>query len=385
MADLQLGVIGVAQRGCLADAAHRPGRGSRIVAGADIWPSALAQFDQRLGGGMRLHADWRRLLDDRSLDAVFVTAPDFLHEEMAVAALEAGKAVYAEKPLAITIEGCDRILRTAMRTGSRLFVGHNMRHMPVILKMRELIGQGAIGSVQAVWCRHFVNYGGDAYFRDWHSERRCAGGLLLQKGCHDLDVIHWLAGARSEWVSGMGKLSVYDRCARRREPRADRFCAVFDPAHWPPTALEDVSPVVDVEDHNMVMAQLANGVQASYLQCHYTPDAERNYTFIGDRGRIENIGDSGRHEVHLWDRRGERSRPDAVFHLEPGLGGHGGADGAIVQAFLDYLLEGRTPSTSPVEARDAVAVGVKGHESMRGGGARLHVPPPEDDIIKHYQ
>jgi len=384
MDDLRVGVIGVCQRGTLADLAHRPGGGSRLVAGADPWPSALAEFDRRLGGGMGLHADWRALLDRRDVDAVFVTAPDHLHEEMVSAALEAGKAVYAEKPLAITLEGCDRILRTARATGSRLYVGHNMRHMPVVLKMREIIESGAIGRVQAVWCRHFINYGGDAYFRDWHSERRFTGGLLLQKGAHDIDVIHWLAGARTDWVSGMGRLSVYDRCARRQAPRTERFSARFDDAHWPPLALEDVSPDVDVEDHSMVMMQLANGAQASYLQCHYTPDAERNYTFIGDRGRLENEGDWGSCEVRVWTRRGARRDPDIVHRLKPEPGGHGGADTGVVQGFLDFVREGKPPLTSPVAARDAVAVGVLGHASMRGDGARLRVPPPEAEVAAYF-
>ena len=384
MDDLRIGVIGVCQRGTLADLAHRPGRGSRVVAGADLWPSALAEFDRRLGGGMRLCEDWRALLDDRGVDAVFVTAPDFLHEEMCVAALRAGKAVYAEKPLAITIEGADRILRAALETGARLYVGHNMRHMPVVLKMRQLIRAGAIGQVQAAWCRHFINYGGDAYFRDWHSERQYTGGLLLQKGAHDLDVIHWLAGARTGWVSGMGRLSVYDRCRRRTEPRTERFSARFDDAHWPPLALEDVSPAVDVEDHCMVMMQLENGVQASYLQCQYAPDAERNYTFIGDAGRLENVGDWGNCEVRVWNRRGARGSPDEIHRLKPVAGGHGGADEGVVQAFLDYVKEGKPPSTSPLAARDAVAAGVKGHESMRGGGERLRVPPAAADLAAAF-
>lgn len=102
-----------------------------------------------------------------------------------------------------------------MRTGSKLFVGHNMRYFPVVLKMKEIIDSGLIGDVQCGWCRHFINYGGDAYFRDWHSERKNTNGLLLQKGAHDIDVMHWLMGSRTRRVVGMGMLSVYDRCSRR--------------------------------------------------------------------------------------------------------------------------------------------------------------------------
>ena len=65
------------------------------------------------------------------------------------------------------------------------------------------------GEVKAGWCRHFVSYGGDAYFKDWHADRTKSTGLLLQKGAHDIDVLHWLCGGYSKRVSAMGALSVY--------------------------------------------------------------------------------------------------------------------------------------------------------------------------------
>ncbi|MFP3670744.1 Gfo/Idh/MocA family oxidoreductase, partial [Priestia sp. SIMBA_032] len=85
-------------------------------------------------------------------DAVMVLTPDDRHAAVAIPALEAGLAVFCEKPLAISIDDCDRILAAAQRTGSRLYVGHNMRHMPVITLMRRLIQEGRIGDVKAVWC-----------------------------------------------------------------------------------------------------------------------------------------------------------------------------------------------------------------------------------------
>ena len=212
MQELRIGVIGTCRRGELADFAHCPERGVRIVAGADSNRDALAAFGERLRrkfavaeGTVRFYADYRDLLADSGVDAVFVTAPDYLHEEMAVAALHAGKAVYLEKPMALTIEGCDNILRAARDRRAKLYLGHNMRYFPVVRKMKELIDAGAIGEVQAVWCRHFINYGGDSYFKDWHSERRYSNGLLLQKGAHDIDVIHYLCGGTARRVVGINK------------------------------------------------------------------------------------------------------------------------------------------------------------------------------------
>jgi predicted dehydrogenase len=134
----------------LALQAHRPAEGFEVVAGADVDPQALEAFAKAVGGNPLLTRDYREILARKDVEAVFVTTPDFLREEHGLAALEAGKAVYLEKPMAITIEGCDRLLETAFRTGSKLYLGHNMRHFPVINRMKEVIDSGLIGDIQAV-------------------------------------------------------------------------------------------------------------------------------------------------------------------------------------------------------------------------------------------
>ena len=382
MKTVKIGIIGTGGRGGHACNAHRPEEGWEVVMGADISPVARREFTEKFPDATAVE-DYRDLLANPELKVVFIMAPDFLHEEMAVAALEAGKAVYLEKPMAISIEGCDRILETAMRTGSKLFVGHNMRYFPSILKMKEVIDSGLIGEVQAGWCRHFINYGGDAYFRDWHSEQKNTCGLLLQKGAHDIDVMHWLMGSYTKAVVGMGMLSVYNRCARR-SPDTEG-CAKWDNSQYPPLTQTGFSPIIDVEDHNMIMMQMENGTQATYMQCHYAPDAERNYTFIGTKGRVENIGDSGDCRIHVWTRRGPRETPDIIYHLKPESGTHGGSDPMIISNFLAFVRDGVPTNATPLAARDAVAAGVLGHKSMRNGNMPQEVPPLPPEIVRYFE
>ena len=383
MKEVRIGVIGVGSRGGMVRLAHRPKEGFRVIAGADINADNFKSLTDYAGNDIFVSKDYKALLALKNLDAVFIASPDFIHEEHALAALRAGKAVYLEKPMAITVEGCDRLLRTARKTGSKLYLGHNMRHFPVILKMKEIIDSGLVGEIQAGWCRHFINYGGDAYFRDWHSERNNVTGLLLQKGAHDIDVMHWLMGGYTRTVAGMGMLSVYNKCKRR--PPKVQGSARWDNSQWPPLEQEGFSPVINVEDHSMVMMQLDNGTQACYMQCHYTPDAERNYTFIGTRGRIENIGDSGHCAVHVWTQRTARATPDIIHHLNPVEGSHGGSDPAIINEFLRFVRDGIKTKTSPVAARNAVAVGVLGHQSMRAGCHALKIPLLPRDLIRYFE
>lgn len=382
--DLRIGVIGAGGRGGLARCAHKPGEGSRIVAGVDIRPEALKSLQEFCKDDkIFVHSDYRKLLERKDIDAVFVSTPDYCHEEHALAALEAGKSVYLEKPMTITVEGCDKVLATAKRTGSKLYVGHNMRHMDFVIKMKELIDDGVIGNLQAVWCRHFIAYGGDAYFKDWHSEQKNTTGLLLQKGAHDIDVIHWLAGGFTRRVVGMGQLSVYNRCKNRRKP-SEPGVAQWSEFNWPPLSQKGISPKIDVEDHSMVMMQLGNGVQATYMQCHYTPDSCRNYTFIGDAGRIENYGDGYGRRIDVYTTRGGFAQPDVSYHLREVAGGHGGADPNIVAEFVSFAKGECKASTCPIAAREAVATGVLASYSMRNGNTPIDIPAPKADIIKYF-
>lgn len=382
--EIKLGVIGVGGRGIVADAAHKPNEGFRIVAGADVNPEALKAFPKRIKEeDLFLTEDYRELLEKEEIDAVFITSPDFLHEEHAIAALEAGKAVFLEKPMHISIEGCDRILETAYKTGSKLYLGHNMRHFHIINKMKNIIDSGIIGEIRNVWCRHFIGYGGDAYFKNWAAEQEYSNGLLLQKGAHDIDVIHWLAGSYTKSVVGMGMLSVYDKCEKRDE--GTKGDPTWNNSHWPPLSQTGMNPNMNIEDSNMIMMQLENGVQASYLQCHYTPDSERNYTFIGTKGRIENIGDHHECKVHVWTQRGPRETPDIVYNIKTIAGGHGGADPDILEVFLGFLKGNIEIKTSPIAARNAVAVGIMGHQSMRSGCGLQVIPPLPQYLIDYFE
>ena len=380
---MQFGIIGVGGRGeVFQENNHLPEEGYEITAGCDVNPKAQEAFSKRFPEA-RVFVDYHQLLALPDLDAVFIITPDDLHEEMACAALRAGKHVYLEKPLAITVSGCEKILRTAMETGKKLYVGHNMRCMPVIRKMKESLDSGRIGEVQLAWVRHFINYGGDAYFHDWHSERRHSTGLLLQKGAHDIDVLHWLMNSHTAKVVGMGMLSVYDKC-KRREPGTPGK-AVWNIKNYPPDAAPPYSPIIDVEDSNMILMQLASGKQCAYLQCHYTPDSDRNYTFIGTRGRIENHGVGDNAQILIWTQRAPVTLlPDETITLRGIPGTHSGADPAIMKNFREYVRGTAEPLTNPVDAMRAVLVGIAAHEAMRTDLNCRSIPEIAPDILQYF-
>lgn len=247
-------------------------------------------------------------------------------------------------------------------------------------RMKEVIDSGTIGEVQSVWCRHFISYEGDAYFKDWHSERRHTTSVLLQKGAHDIDIIHWFAGAYTRRVSAMGKLSVYNQVTdRRREDEPGN--SKWGRDNWPPLTQKGLSPKIDVEDHSMVLMHLENGVQASYQQCHYSPDDHRKYTVIGTKGRIENCGDlsTGDHwaTIRLWTYRcGYQEEGTESIRIPSTSGTHGDADPMVVNDFLDYIRTGRRTGATPLDARMSVAAGFFAARSLREENVPFDISPP---------
>lgn len=384
---LRVAVIGMGQRSAIARhvaeaVASSPDLQAQVTAIADVTEAGRER-------GRAEYPDAQVVADHRELagrvDAAIVTTPDWTHAEIAIDLLRAGIAVYLEKPLAITVEDADAVLNTAAETGTALYVGHNFRHAAVVRLMREVIDRGEIGQVKAVWCRHFVGNGGDYYFKDWHADRTKVNSLLLQKASHDLDVIHALAGGSTSRVVGMGSLSVYGDVTDRRDRSGELMGDWFSLDNWPPLEQTGLNPVVDVEDVSMVMMTLDNGVQASYEQCHFTPDYWRNYTVIGTEGRLENTGDTGGGVVKVWNhRRGWDVQGDREYPIAGVESGHADADLLTMTEFLRSVALGEPTSLSPIAARAAVAAGALATRSLRNGSVPIDVPSLPAATIAHF-
>ena len=384
-ATLRIGVVGVGARADIAKHFELPRLNCRITAAADPHPDAEARLPQRLGrSDIKLTRNVTELVAE-GIDAALVTSPDDTHAQVTCELLRAGIPVYVEKPLATRMNDAIEILRTAYETGTKLYVGHNMRHMDVVRSMRDLIRRGAIGEVKAIWCRHFVGNGGDYYFKDWHATREHATGLLLQKAAHDLDVMHWLADSHTTQVTAMGGLTLYDRITDRQDRSGQLLGDWFDMENWPPLSQKGLNPVVDVEDISMMLMQMESGLFASYQQCHYTPDYWRNYTVIGTEGRIENFGDYEGGHIKLWNRRHLYDpEGDARFPIKGDDKGHDDADVLTISEFVSFITDDTPTDTSPLGAWYAVAAAIAATDSLRNGSSPRDIPELDPDIVTYF-
>jgi len=384
MDQVRIGVIGVTGRGALAKNLHNPAGRSLLAGGMDTSEAALETFREEVGPDVFTTKNVDELLGRDDIDAVMVTSPDFTHEEYAVKAFEAGKHVFTEKPMAITTEGCDRMLDAWQKSGKQFMVGFNMRYMNIFRAMKEVADSGMIGEIKVVWVRHFVGTGGNWYYHDWHGTRANATSLLLQKASHDIDMIHWITGRYTKQVSAFGSLQYYggDKPNDLICPECDErdTCVEFQDCLNTKNSNRMNMCVfrkeIDVEDTSSVIMELDGGIQATYTQCHFSPDYWRNFTFIGTEGRMENMDDSDNVTVKF---RSRSKRPmnllgTAACELQPAEGGHGGADPVITEDFLDMLTKGKKPVATPLAGRMSVAVGCAAAESIRKGGGTIGIP-----------
>jgi predicted dehydrogenase len=160
--------------------------------------------------------EWRAVLDLKDVDAVFIGTPCDLHADMAAACLEAGKYVYCEKPLAITPEGVDRVLRAARRSKAFLQIGQQLRYYPAMREAIRQIHEGIAGKTYIIKAHR---HGGRSRPKegapapttqqktrtDWYADVKRSGDLIVENAVHNIDACNWIANSRPVSAYGHGK------------------------------------------------------------------------------------------------------------------------------------------------------------------------------------
>jgi predicted dehydrogenase len=206
------GMIGVGNRGSflLQAVLHQPN--AKVLALCDIKPDRL---DKAATAAARDNpatlSDWRRLIDRKDIDAVFIATPPHLHSEMAVAAIHAGKNVYCEKPIGITPAQVRAILDAA-KSSKKIFVaGQQLRsmvqHKATVAKIRD----GVIGEVIMVKAQRHApaDLDHDGTSGDWYFDVTKSGGYLVEQSVHNLDLCNWVINAHPTRACGLGAIVFY--------------------------------------------------------------------------------------------------------------------------------------------------------------------------------
>src|SRR5438270_8294464 len=185
----------------------------RVVVGRR--PEATQEAASRWGW-QEASTDWRSVLERDDVQLVDVCTPGDSHVEIAIAALEAGKHVLCEKPLANSVEDAERMAeaaRAAAERGVFAMVGFSYRRMPAIGLAKRLVEQGRLGEIRQIRSVYLQDWLSDAEApMTWRLEKHLAGsGSLGDIGAHAIDLAQHLAGDRISSVSGILETFVHER------------------------------------------------------------------------------------------------------------------------------------------------------------------------------
>lgn len=187
--------IAIAGCGWAAATLHAPAI-RRSGAGGIVAVSDPREGARRSLGAVPGFTDWRAMLAETDCDAVLVATPPAHHADVAVAALESGRHVMVEKPLAVTLADAERIAAAARMSGRVAAVGFNQRCHPALARIRAQVRAGAFGTLDGV--RIVWSSGAGLGAREWLGERSQGGGALFDLGSHAVDLWRFLAGAEIE-------------------------------------------------------------------------------------------------------------------------------------------------------------------------------------------
>ena len=271
VAVLGAGVIGKLRSASVAD----NGR-TELVAVVDV-DQARARA-ATAGSSAKAFTDHRQAIAETGPDAVIVSSPVHLHEEMCLAAFQAGCHVLCEKPLSNSLESCRRIAAAARSEGRTLGVGFNLRYYPSVKYLTDVIARGVIGEVDHV--RVFGGHDGLGGFRaDWmYKGPLSGGGAMMDVGIHVTDLVNHVAGDIVE-VAGIATGTVWNVEGSEDNAiavmRTSRGVPVIYQATW--TEWKGYRTSIEVYgDLGMVRAQYAP--MFNLLLTHEKPGAKRKRT-----------------------------------------------------------------------------------------------------------
>ncbi len=205
-------VIGVGNRGAhlLQGVLEQPN--AKVAAICDLKPDRLDKAATAAAkDNPATYADWRKIIDRKDVEAVVIATPPHLHSEMAIAALQAGKHVYCEKPVGVTAAQVRDLVRVVKRTNKVFVAGQQMRSFLQMGEAVRKIRGGVIGDVMMVKAQRHASRDipHDFSSADWYFDVTKSGGYLIEQSVHNLDACNWVIGAHPVRACGFGGTLLY--------------------------------------------------------------------------------------------------------------------------------------------------------------------------------
>ncbi|MBD3181508.1 hypothetical protein GF312_04395 [Candidatus Poribacteria bacterium] len=171
----------------------------------------IAENAKRLADELNVNAfsSYEEMLDKGGIDAAIVAVPNYLHANVSVAVAHSGKHVFCEKPMALTVDDCDRMIKASESSNVKLMIGQVLRYLPVFNKMKEILDSGLLGNPFSMYVSR-LGSGTWGNPQHWRMKAETCGGVLYELNVHELDYMRYVCGDVDSVCSHMGNFLKHD-------------------------------------------------------------------------------------------------------------------------------------------------------------------------------
>ncbi|AWM35766.1 Inositol 2-dehydrogenase [Gemmata obscuriglobus] len=325
-AALRVGFIGVGSRGTALLRNFLDAKLGTVVAVCDLKDEHAKRASALVtGAGQKaptLVEDWKKLLEMKDVQAVVSALPCDLHAACYLDAIGAEKDLYGEKPMCLTPQDCDRVVKATGASKQVVQIGFQRRADPRFIEPMKLIHEGELGALvegRVMWSNSWGPLG------DWFGKKARSGDWMVEQACHNWDVINWACRGLPVRAMGMGRAGLFK---------------AFQPDR-------------DVHDYYSAVVEYENGVIVNILHSWVAPGQNGKFTkeFNDEYTRLNGVKAGIDFNTGVIAYRKELNLPDKVGHS---------AKGAInntrlgLEAFADSVRTRKAPVATVEHGRDAV-------------------------------
>jgi len=281
------------------------------------------QYESKIkNSNVKVYANYDEFLNDKNIDVVTIASISGYHANQAVDSLNRDKHVLIEKPMALSIEDADRIIRLGKEKNKKVCVSHQNRFIPAVQRLRQAVEEGRFGklihgSARTLWARD------DNYYRQasWRGTKELDGGTLINQCIHNIDLLQRMMGGEVERISSETDTFIRD---------------------------------IETEDFGAMLIRFKNkaiGVVEGSV-CVYPRNLEETLSIFGEKGTV--VIKNGR--IETWNFADERDYDNAELD-ETNLG-----HTPLYKDFIDAINNNREPLVNGEEGKKAVEIILRAYE-----------------------
>ncbi|MBC7553693.1 MAG: Gfo/Idh/MocA family oxidoreductase [Taibaiella sp.] len=298
---------------------------TQLVSVCDLNP----EVQQSIPAGVSFFTDAAEMLRTIAADVLCVCTPNHLHMAHTIAGLEAGMQTVVEKPMALSVAECDKMIAAARATGKTIFAVKQNRYNPPVQEVKKLVDSGRLGKIFMIQVNCFWNRG-DAYYAegDWRGKKAKDGGCLFTQFSHFVDILYYLNGpvdSASGWVQNF--------------------------AHQHNTEVEDTGSFV-------LKAANESIINFNFTTCAYQRNMEGSITIFAERGTVK-IGGQYLNTIEYQQLEGEALPEINISAKANDYGRYQGSmsnHDKMIQNVVDALRNNMPVMTTAEEGRDVVKI-----------------------------